>query len=48
MEFLEYITEPGEPKWIRFEYIDLPRIDPTNVMLVARVKSLDGRLQPSE
>jgi len=43
--FKEYRAEAdAEPEWTEFEYIDIPRADPTNVTFVAKVKSLDRKL----
>jgi len=43
--FKEYRAEAdAEPEWTKFEYIDIPRADPTNVTFVAKVKSSDRKL----
>ena len=43
--FKEYRAEvDAESEWTEFEYIDIPRADPTNVTFVAKVKSSDRKL----
>jgi len=43
--FKEYRAEAdAEPEWTEFEYIDIPRADPTNLTFVAEVKSSDRKL----
>ena len=42
--FAEYSPRYEEPQWIDFEYIDIPRMDPTNVSFIAKVKSSEQKL----
>ena len=42
--FIEYSPAPNEPQLIDFEYIDVPRIGPTNVSFIVKVKSSDRKL----
>jgi len=43
--FKEYRAEADvEPKWIEFEYIDIPRADHTNITFIGKVKSSDRKL----
>ena len=42
--FVEHCSLATERKWIEFEYIDVPRVDATNVTFIGQVKSSDRKL----
>ena len=41
---MEYTPDNTERNWIDFEYIDVPRLDPSNVTFIVKVKSSDRKL----